>query len=42
MSFRFVIHPKQQMPKRPKLRINTGVLSDGDESECCPDESDGS
>ena len=24
------------MPKRPKLRINQGVLSDGDGSECCP------
>ena len=25
------------MPKRPKLRINTRVLSDGDGSECRPD-----
>ena len=25
------------MTKRPKPRINTGVLSDGDGSECCPD-----
>ena len=28
--------PKQQMPKRPKLRINTRVLSEGDGSECYP------
>ena len=29
--------PKQQMPKRPKLRINQGIWGDKDGSECCPD-----
>ena len=29
--------PKQQMTKRPKPRINTGALSDGDGSECRSD-----
>ena len=28
--------PKQQMPKRPKLRINQGIWGDKDGSESCP------